>query len=98
MFTQSTYATGGRFEPGDPWLHSDGSPRQKPVGQTVRRTRLEAALPGGPSASKADLVQSVVRAVVNHTGEVRLADDLMILLFADRPPQRSNIAGIFRSS
>jgi serine phosphatase RsbU (regulator of sigma subunit) len=83
MFAQSAYATGrALLEPGDLLaVYSDGiTEAENPTGKPFDERGLEAALPRDPSAGLADLVQGVVRAVENHTGEVRLADDLTILL------------------
>ena len=83
MFAQSAYATGRAFlERGDLLaVYSDGiTEAENPTGKPFDERGLETALARDPSAGLADLVQGVVRAVESHTGEVRLADDLTILL------------------
>jgi serine phosphatase RsbU (regulator of sigma subunit) len=92
MFAQSAYVTGrGLLEPGDLLaVYSDGiTEAENPAGNPFDERGLESALPRHPSASVADLVQGVVRAVERHTGDVRLADDLTILLL-----RRSAAAGV----
>jgi serine phosphatase RsbU (regulator of sigma subunit) len=84
MFGRSTYTT-GRTVVGDGDLlaiYSDGiTEAENPAGKPFDESGLEAAL-GTASRSTAvpDLAQIVVRAVETHTGDVRLADDLTILL------------------
>jgi sigma-B regulation protein RsbU (phosphoserine phosphatase) len=83
MFTQSAYATGRTLlEPGDVLaVYSDGiTEAENRDGKPFDERGLEAALPRTPSASMADLAQGVFRAVEGHAGDVRLADDLTILL------------------
>jgi sigma-B regulation protein RsbU (phosphoserine phosphatase) len=83
MFAQSAYLTGrALLGPGDLLaVYSDGiTEAENPAGKPFDERGLEAALPRDPSASLADLVKGVVGAVENYTGDVRLADDLTILL------------------
>ena len=83
MFTQSVYATGhALLAPGDVLaVYSDGITEAEDVQGTPFDERgLQAALPGNPSASVSDLANGVFRAVERHAGDVRLADDLTILL------------------
>ena len=83
MFAQSAYLTGrALLGPGDLLaVYSDGiTEAENPAGKPFDERGLEAALPRDPSASVADLAKGVVSAVERYTGDVRLADDLTILL------------------
>jgi len=83
MFAQSTYGVGrALLAPGDLLaVYSDGiTEAENPDGRPFDERGLEAALPRNPSASMADLAHGVFRAVERHAGDVRLADDLTILL------------------
>jgi sigma-B regulation protein RsbU (phosphoserine phosphatase) len=83
MFAQSTYVTGrALLGPGDlVAVYSDGiTEAENPIGKPFDERGLETALPSDSSAGLADLVAGVVRAVEQHTGDVRFADDLTILL------------------
>jgi phosphoserine phosphatase RsbU/P len=83
MFAQSAYATGRTLlAPGDVLaVYSDGiTEAENPDGKPFDERGLEAALPRNPSASVTDLAHGVFRAVERHAGDVRLADDLTILL------------------
>ena len=83
MFTQSVYATGhALLAPGDVIaVYSDGiTEAENFQGIPFDERGLEAALPRSPSASVSDLAKGVFRAVESHAGDVRLADDLTILL------------------
>jgi serine phosphatase RsbU (regulator of sigma subunit) len=83
MFTQSVYATGhALLAPGDVLaVYSDGiTEAENDQGMPFDERGLEGALPRSPSASVSDLATGVFRAVERHAGDVRLADDLTILL------------------
>jgi serine phosphatase RsbU (regulator of sigma subunit) len=83
MFAQSAYVTGHTLlEPGDLLaVYSDGiTEAENQAGKPFDERGLEGALSREPSASVADLVKGLVGAVERHTGDVRLADDLTILL------------------
>jgi sigma-B regulation protein RsbU (phosphoserine phosphatase) len=83
MFAQSTYLTGRVLVgPGDlVAVYSDGiTEAENPTGKPFDECGLETALLSDPSVGLADLVNGVVRAVEQHTGDVRFADDLTILL------------------
>ena len=83
MFAQSTYLTGrALLGPGDlVAVYSDGiTEAENPTGKPFDERGLETALLSDPSVGLADLVNGVVRAVEQHTGDVRFADDLTILL------------------
>ena len=83
MFAGSTYLTGrALLGPGDlVAVYSDGiTEAENPTGKPFDERGLETALLGDPSVGLADLVNGVVRAVEQHTGDVRFADDLTILL------------------
>ena len=83
MFAASTYLTGrALLGPGDlVAVYSDGiTEAENPTGKPFDERGLETALLGNPSVGLADVVNGVVRAVEQHTGDVRFADDLTILL------------------
>jgi sigma-B regulation protein RsbU (phosphoserine phosphatase) len=83
MFAQSTYFTGrALLGPGDlVAVYSDGiTEAENPAGKPFDERGLETALLSASSVGLADLVNGVVRAVEQHTGDVRFADDLTILL------------------
>ena len=83
MFAESTYLTGrALLGPGDlVAVYSDGiTEAENPTGKPFDERGLETALLSDPSVGLADLVNGVVRAVEQHTGDVRFADDLTILL------------------
>jgi serine phosphatase RsbU (regulator of sigma subunit) len=83
MFAQSAYVTGrALLGPGDLLaVYSDGiTEAENPAGKPFDERGLEEALSRDPSLSVAELVKRLVGAVENHTGDVRLADDLTILL------------------
>ena len=83
MFADATY-TGGRAVLGINDLlavYSDGiTEAENPAGRPFDDRGLETALGKDRRAAVPDLAQAVVRAVEAHTGDVRLADDLTILL------------------
>jgi serine phosphatase RsbU (regulator of sigma subunit) len=83
MFAQSTYLTGrALLGPGDlVAVYSDGiTEAENPTGKPFDERGLETALLSHSSVGLPDLVNGVVRAVEQHTGDVRFADDLTILL------------------
>jgi serine phosphatase RsbU (regulator of sigma subunit) len=83
MFAQSTYLTGrALLGPGDlVAVYSDGiTEAENPAGKPFDERGLEMALQRDRAASLADVVKGVVRAVEQHTGDVRFTDDLTILL------------------
>jgi sigma-B regulation protein RsbU (phosphoserine phosphatase) len=83
MFAQSTYLTGRTLlGPGElVAVYSDGiTEAENPTGKPFDERGLETALLRDRSAGLADVVTGVVRAVEQHTGDVRFADDLTILL------------------
>jgi serine phosphatase RsbU (regulator of sigma subunit) len=92
MFAESTYLS-GRVLLGSGDLvavYSDGiTEAENPTGKPFDERGLETALLGNPSVGLADLVNGVVRAVEQHTGDVRFADDLTILLL-----RRSTLAAV----
>jgi serine phosphatase RsbU (regulator of sigma subunit) len=83
MFAQSAYVTGqALLEPGDLLaVYSDGiTEAENPAGKPFDERGLAEALPRDQTATVADLGKTVVRAVETYTADVRLADDLTILL------------------
>jgi len=83
MFAESVYATGYTLlAPGDVLaVYSDGiTEAENAEGRPFDERGLESALPNNPTASVLDLAAGVFRAVEGHAGDVRLADDLTILL------------------
>ena len=62
-------------------VYSDGiTEAENSEGKPFDERGLEGALPNNPTASVLDLAKGVFRAVEGHAGDVRLADDLTILL------------------
>ena len=83
MFANATYTSGRAFLGIDDLLavYSDGiTEAENPAGRPFDDPGLETALTKDRRAAVPDLAQAVVRAVEAHTGDVRLADDLTILL------------------
>ncbi len=83
MFAQAGYTSGRTLLDVDDLLavYSDGiTEAESPAGRPFDERGLEAALVKDRTASVPDLAQNVVRAVETHTGDVRFADDLTILL------------------
>jgi serine phosphatase RsbU (regulator of sigma subunit) len=83
MFAQSAYSTGrALLAPGDLLaVYSDGiTEAENKDGVPFDERGLEAALPRDASAAASELAQGVFRAVERYAGDVRLADDLTILL------------------
>ena len=83
MFAQSTYCIGrALLAPGDLLaVYSDGiTEAENRDGVPFDERGLETALPRDASASASDLAQGVFRAVEQYAGDVKLADDLTILL------------------
>jgi len=83
MFAQSAYSTGrALLAPGDLLaVYSDGiTEAENKDGVPFDERGLEAALPRDASAAASELAQGVFHAVERYAGDVRLADDLTILL------------------
>ena len=83
MFEHSTYQTGqATIQPDElVAIYSDGiTEAENPDGRPFDESGLESALIGNLSGNLPSIGTSVVRAVEQHTADIRLADDLTILL------------------
>jgi len=83
MFEHSTYSAGRvTIEPDDlVAIYSDGiTEAENPAGRPFDEAGLEAALRANRGAAISAIGAAVVRAVEQHTGDTRFADDLTILL------------------
>jgi sigma-B regulation protein RsbU (phosphoserine phosphatase) len=83
MFADATYTSGCAVLGINDLLavYSDGiTEAENPAGRPFDDRGLETVLCQDRRAAVPDLAQAVVRAVEAHTGDVRLADDLTILL------------------
>jgi sigma-B regulation protein RsbU (phosphoserine phosphatase) len=83
MFEHSTYRTGSMtIHPNELLaIYSDGiTEAENPAGRPFDESGLESSLKTNLEKSLPEIGASVVRAVEHHTGDVRLADDLTLLL------------------
>jgi serine phosphatase RsbU (regulator of sigma subunit) len=83
MFERSTYTAGhARLDEDDLLaVYSDGiTEAENAAGVPFDEQGLETALKAGQGTPVPDLAAAVLRAVERHTGDVRMADDLTVLL------------------
>jgi serine phosphatase RsbU (regulator of sigma subunit) len=83
MFERSTYTAGhARLDEDDLLaVYSDGiTEAENAAGLPFDEQGLETALKAGQGTPVPDLAAAVLRAVERHTGDVRMADDLTVLL------------------
>jgi serine phosphatase RsbU (regulator of sigma subunit) len=88
MFEHSTYTVGRvAIEPNDLLtVYSDGiTEAENPSGRPFDEPGLESTLTANQGQSLSAIGTAVVRAVERHTGDIRLADDLTILLLRRIP-------------
>lgn len=88
MFSASTYSAGRTLlSPGEMLVvYSDGiTEAENDAGQPFDEQGLEMALSAGREAELSAISAGVVKAVERHTGDVRFADDLTILLLRATP-------------